>query len=256
MITVLIALAAFLASLLTFFSGFGLGTLLLAVMTLYFPVEAAVTLTAIVHFSNNLFKIGLIGRHLVKQVVLWFGLPALLAAVAGAWLLKQLEEQPPLFSYEIGSASFTVAPLPLTIGLLLIVFAILDELPLWSKLEGSNAQMAGGGVLSGFFGGLSGHQGALRSLFLVHARLSKEAYVATGTTIALLVDAARLPVYFAGGMVVEAAHMPSLIAAVAAALAGALIGRQLLKKVTFKFLQKVIMVLLIAIGLLLAAGVI
>jgi uncharacterized membrane protein YfcA len=101
-----------------------------------------------------------------------------------------------------------------------------------------------------------GHQGALRSLFLVHARLSKEAYVATGTAIALLVDAARLPVYFAGGMVVEAAHTPSLVAAVIAALAGALLGRNLLKKVTFKFLQRVIMVLLILIGLLLAAGVI
>ena len=256
MTTVLIALAAFLASLLTFFSGFGLGTLLLAVMSLYFPVEAAVALTAIVHFSNNLFKIGLIGRHLVKRLVLWFGLPALLAAVAGAWLLKQLEELAPLFSYQLASASFTVDPLSLTIGLLLIVFAILDELPLWSKLEGNRAQMAGGGMLSGFFGGLSGHQGALRSLFLVHAKLSKEAYVATGTAIALLVDAARLPVYFAGGMVVEAAHTPSLVAAVLAALAGAVLGRQLLKKVTFKFLQRLIMVLLIAIGLLLAAGIV
>jgi uncharacterized membrane protein YfcA len=55
MTVVLIALAAFLASLLTFFSGFGLGTLLLAVMTLYFPVEAAVALTAIVHFSKIIY---------------------------------------------------------------------------------------------------------------------------------------------------------------------------------------------------------
>lgn len=38
-----------------------------------------------------------------------------------------------------------------------------------------------GGLLSGFFGGLSGNQGALRSAFLLKAGLSKEAFIATGT---------------------------------------------------------------------------
>ena len=42
---------------LTLFSGFGLGTLLLPALLLFFPPEMAVALTAIVHFLNNIFKL-------------------------------------------------------------------------------------------------------------------------------------------------------------------------------------------------------
>ncbi len=59
----LICLAAFLASGLTLFSGFGLGTLLLPVMVLFFPIDLAIALTAVVHALNNLFKCWLLGRH-------------------------------------------------------------------------------------------------------------------------------------------------------------------------------------------------
>ena len=54
--------AALVSSGLTLFSGFGLGTLLMPVFALFFPVEIAIGLTAIVHFLNNLFKLALLGR--------------------------------------------------------------------------------------------------------------------------------------------------------------------------------------------------
>jgi hypothetical protein len=46
---VLVGIAAMLASLLTFFSGFGLGTILLPVFGVFFPIRVAFGLTAIVH---------------------------------------------------------------------------------------------------------------------------------------------------------------------------------------------------------------
>ena len=52
-----------------------------------------------------------------------------------------------------------------------------------------------GGVISGFFGGLSGHQGLFRSAFLVKSGLSKNSFIATGVGIAVLVDITRLSVY-------------------------------------------------------------
>ena len=52
----IISLVTFLAAILTFFSGFGLGTILTFVMMFYFPVELAIALTGIIHFSNNIFK--------------------------------------------------------------------------------------------------------------------------------------------------------------------------------------------------------
>ena len=52
---VIISLITFFAAVLTFFSGFGLGTILTPVMMVFFPVEVAIAFTGIVHFSNNIF---------------------------------------------------------------------------------------------------------------------------------------------------------------------------------------------------------
>gem|GEM_PF-6365247 len=49
-----VALCAFLASGLTLYSGFGLGTLLLPVFAFFFPVEVAVGATVLVHGANNI----------------------------------------------------------------------------------------------------------------------------------------------------------------------------------------------------------
>ena len=82
---ILVALAACFAAALTLYSGFGLGTLLLPVFALFFPVEVAVLATAIVHGANNVFKVSLVGRFADRDTVLKFGLPAIIAAVLGAW---------------------------------------------------------------------------------------------------------------------------------------------------------------------------
>jgi hypothetical protein len=55
-----ICLAALISSGLSLFSGFGLGTLLMFVFAVFFPVEIAIALTAIVHYLNNLFKLPLL----------------------------------------------------------------------------------------------------------------------------------------------------------------------------------------------------
>jgi len=84
-----IAIVSLLASLLTFFSGFGLGTLLLPVFALFFDLETAIALTAIVHFLNNIFKFFLVYKKTNWPYVLKFGIPSLFFAFLGAWLLKR-----------------------------------------------------------------------------------------------------------------------------------------------------------------------
>jgi hypothetical protein len=54
---------AFLAALLTFFSGFGPGTLLTPVFAIFFPVEFTIALKGVVHFLNNIFKLFLPERE-------------------------------------------------------------------------------------------------------------------------------------------------------------------------------------------------
>ena len=83
----IVGAAACFAAGLTMYSGFGLGTLMLPVFALFFPVELAVVATALVHGANNVFKVSLLGRHADREVVLKFGLPAIAAAVLGGVLL-------------------------------------------------------------------------------------------------------------------------------------------------------------------------
>ncbi len=129
MIYVLIAISSFLVAVLTFFSGFGLGTLLLPLFALFFPVPVAVAATAVVHLLNNLSKVVLVGRYADRSIFLKFGVPAVTAAFGGAWLLGYLSGLEPILSYSIGEAVFKIFPVKLTIGTLMIVFALFELMP-------------------------------------------------------------------------------------------------------------------------------
>lgn len=54
---IIISLVAFFVAILTFFSGFGLGTILTPIFMIFFPVDLAIGLTGIVHFFNNFLTI-------------------------------------------------------------------------------------------------------------------------------------------------------------------------------------------------------
>ncbi|MBI5444003.1 MAG: TSUP family transporter [Deltaproteobacteria bacterium] len=252
---VLVPLVALVASTLTLFSGFGLGTLLMPAFALFFPVDVAVALTAVVHGLNNVFKFGLLGKHADRGAVLRFGLPAMVAAVAGAWLLVRLADLPPLTTYHLGSRLLEVSPVKVVVAAIMASFAILEVLPGFERLEFHERYLPLGGLVSGFFGGLSGHQGALRSAFLVRAGLTKEAFVATGVVIAVLVDLSRLSVYAAQFAVAGLKeNRLLLVVATAAAFAGAFVGKRLLGKVTLRSVQLVVAAMLIVIAVLLALG--
>lgn len=251
-----ICTVALLASALTFFSGFGLGTLLLPAFLLFVPVEQAVALAGAVHFLNGLFKLALVGRNARWDVILRFGLPAIAASFLGAWLLIRLADFTPLFSYLAFGYTFIVTPVKLVIGTLLLLFVSLDLLPRFSALSFGPKYMLAGGLLSGFFGGLSGMQGALRSAFLVRVGLTKEAFISTGVVIATMIDLSRLSVY-AKSLSKEAAHLDYglLVAAVFAAFIGAVLGNHYLKKLTMPSIQYIVSILLVAVavGLILGA---
>ncbi len=251
----LISAVALLASGLTFFSGFGLGTLLLPAFALFVPVDQAVALTAVVHFLNSVYKVVLVGRFIDTKTVLRFGLPAILAAIAGAWVLGLLTAIDPLFEYDALGRHFVVTPVKLAIGLLLIAFALLELIPATSSLSFAPRWLPVGGLLSGFFGGLSGMQGALRSAFLIRAGLSKEAFVATAAAIACLVDLSRMSIYATRlSAVADSLNLPLLLAAIIAALTGATLGRLFLHKVKLVAVQQIVAVMMLVIAGCLVSG--
>ncbi len=254
---IIIVVAAFFTAVLTFFSGFGLGTILTPVFAIFFPIDIAIALTGVVHFTNNLFKMALVGRNTDKQVLIRFGIPAILASFAGAWLLMRLTVLPVLFQYQLLGRDFEVTPVKLIIALILIVFSILEILPAFQKVQFGRDKLVYGGLLSGFFGGLSGIQGAIRSAFLIKSGLPKEAYIATGVVIASLVDFTRLSVYasrFTAANLQE--NLVLLICATLAAIVGAWFGKKLLTKVTLRNIQLLVAFMLVLISLALGMGLI
>lgn len=254
---VVVCITAFLVAILTFFSGFGLGTILTPVFMLFFPVDLAIALTGLVHFFNNIYKIFLVGKNASKDVLIRFGIPAILAAIAGSWLLLNISDVKPLFSYEMYGKEFEVYPVKFIISILLIIFASIDLIPFFGKLQFSRDMLPLGGLLSGFFGGLSGNQGALRSAFLIKAGLSKEAFIGTAVVVSTFVDFTRLSIY-ATRFTTEglSSNLNIVIAATLSAMAGAYLGNKLLKKITLHFLQRLVAVLLIIISIALGSGII
>lgn len=257
----IICLVALAASALTLFSGFGLGTLLTPVFALFFPIEAAVAMTALVHLANNVFKLGLVGRSAVWRIVLRFGIPAAAAAFIGAGVLVYIADLAPLASYEAFGRRQEIAPVKLVIGILITVFALLELSPRFARLAIPAKYLPWGGLLSGFFGGLSGNQGAFRTAFLIKAGLDKDGFIATGVACAVIVDVARLAVYGLSTLTADFAAVPSgaegvVAAATLSAFLGAYAGARLLKKITLRAIQILVAALMIVVGLGLAAGVI
>ncbi len=254
----LISIVAALASALTLYSGFGLGTILLPAFALFFPAPLAVAATGVVHLLNNLFKGTLLWEGADWATVLKFGLPAVPAAIAGAWLLSLLGDTSRLFEWSAFGQTFGPSGAALTIGLLMILFAALELQRWFQELKAPPRLMPLGGLLTGFFGGLTGQQGAFRSIFLLRSGLPPKKFIATGVMIAILVDLSRLTTYAASftSIGLHPAGREALLVVVGtlSAFAGAFVATRNLGKVTIGAVRYSVAALMLVIGAALAAG--
>jgi len=250
----LLVLVSFGASWLTFFCGFGLGTLLTPVFFILFKdLPLAIAATTIVHFLNNVFKFFLMKRSIDWKIALPFGLAAIPAAILGAFLVDRIENLS-LFVYSLGDSTLEITLLNTVFGLILIGFALIELIPSWA-LAFSKKSLWFGGAISGFFGGLSGHQGALRTAFLIRYNLSKEVFIATGILVALVIDISRTTVY-AFNLDYEqiAEEWGWILISLIAALVGAITGKYFLKKIKFETLNRIVGMAMLIFGLTLALG--
>lgn len=252
-----ICLVAFIASILTFFSGFGLGTLLMPVVALFFPLDVAIAITAIVHLANNIFKLLLVASHAKFSVIIRFGLPAICFAFFGAILLQQLITLPIIYQYQLFTYEFAISGIKLIIGGLILLFVGIELSPKMSNIKFSSKFLPLGGVLSGFLGGLSGHQGAFRSMFLLKAGLSKQQFIATGVIIAVMVDLVRLSVYGLNFSISKESIDWTLVSyACLSAFLGAFLGKKFIQKITIESIQKLVSIFLISIAVTMIIGLI
>ncbi|MEE9212947.1 MAG: TSUP family transporter, partial [Phycisphaeraceae bacterium] len=159
--------------------------------------------------------------------------------------------------YQLAGRELQITAVKLIVAILMVVFALMELAPPSKRFRFKPQYLPVGGLLSGFFGGLSGHQGALRSAFLIKTGLSKEAFIATGVMIACLVDVTRLAVYGTNfWMQGVRQNLWLLGAATASAFVGAFVGARLLKQVTLRMVQILVAVMLLLIAAALGPGLI
>ncbi len=255
-----ICIATLLISIITLFSGFGLGTVLMPVFAIFFPLPLSIASTAVVHLANNIFKAMLVGKLANRKVVLKFGIPAALTSALGAYLLGVISMREPIAAYQIQGHEFKITMIGLSIGLIIILSSLFELIPKLSKLSFSPKFIPLGGILSGFFGGISGNQGVLRSAFLIKSGLNKEEFIGTGVVSSILVDIVRLIVYgwtffskkFIGAIPNEMLGL--LIAASFTAFIGSYIGSLLIHRITFKTIQLIVGVMLLMLGTAISFG--
>ena len=181
--------------------------------------------------------------------------------VPWASMRRTLAGVAPVFSYSAFGSEHEILFVKLVVGVLIVGFALLELRPGGARVAFSQRYLVPGGLVSGFFGGLSGNQGALRAGFLIRAGLDKQAFVGTSVVCAVIVDTMRIAVYgFAFLTIQSDALGPDLAKIVAVAMIAAFIGAyagiRLLDKVTLGFVRASVAVMMIMIGVGLASGLI
>ena len=175
----MVAAASVLAGAVASVSGFGIGSLLTPVLMLSMPAAEAVAVLAIPHALATAIRWVRLRADVDRPTFRQFGVASAVGGLAGAALQARLAS--------------TI--LTLVLGTLLVLAGTTELMRRRVPLPRTPFWRLTGGVLSGIFGGLVGNQGGIRAAALLGFDLPPRRLVATATASALLVDAARVPIY-------------------------------------------------------------
>ena len=231
---VLSLVATFFAAAFTVPAGFGLATMITPIVFLWLEPHEAIAVVGIVHGSHNAWKLKLLRSSVNHSAVRRYGWAMVVGALIGAGLNTLIQSD----------------PLLLIVGVALVVLPLLTVSEKWTNYRLPEAEDRIGGFGSGFFGGLTGHQGALRAMFLQKRLENKTEYAATAALLALIVDATRVPVYVAleGWQILEAGWL--ILGLVLAAILGVHLGKRWLKKWKSERIRKGILIAIVVSGVM------
>lgn len=228
----LVAAAAALAGAVASIVGFGIGSLLTPLFAVRLGTQLAVAAVSIPHFLATALRFWRLRSHVDRRVLVSFGATSAAGGLTGALL----------HSYATNRA------LSIAFGIILLFVGASEMTGLARKMRfhGSVAWIAG--AASGLFGGLVGNQGGIRSAALLGFDVDKQAFVATATAIGLIVDGARMPVYFVTQSDAIARVWPLILLASAGALVGTIGGVRVLGRIPESAFRRVVAAILLVLG--------
>jgi uncharacterized membrane protein YfcA len=219
-------------------AGFGIGSLLTPLLAARLGTATAIAAVAIPHAAATALRFWRL-RHAVDwRVVRGFGLLSAAGGLGGALLYARLSSR----------------VLTIVLGALLVATAVAGLSRWATRWRITGARAATLGLLSGFFGGIAGNQGGLRAAALLGFALAPAAYVATATAIALLVDAARTPIYVWRAGSTLADLVAPIGVATLGVLAGTLLGERLLLGLPVDRFRRIVSALIGVLGIWLLAS--
>jgi uncharacterized membrane protein YfcA len=230
---VVAAVAAVVAGAIASLSGFGIGSVLTPVLSSQFDVRLAIAMVSLPHLAGTFVRFLLVRTRIDREVLLGFGAASAIGGLAGAVLQTVVRS----------------SALSVVFGLLLIFAGIASLTGFAQRMRFSGRRSAlVGGALSGLLGGLVGNQGGIRAAALLGFDVQREAFVATATAVALIVDGARIPVYLVteGGRL--APQWPLIALLAVGAVVGTLLGGWTLRRLSETVFRRVVGVLLLVLG--------
>jgi len=228
-----ITLLTILASGVGTLTGFGTSTIMVPVLLFFLPLPQTLLLVGIIHWFGDIWKMVLFRQGFRWKLILTFGIAGIAATYLGANVMISVSEK--LLSRILG-------------GFLLAYVLFLFTKPSF-KLPKTSIAAATGGALSGFFAGLFGVGGAIRSVFLSAFDLPKAVYIATAGAIAFVIDLTRLTTYIANGTELSRQLLFGFLFFIPASFLGARIAKRIVNRIPQKKFRFVIAGFLLLVGL-------
>ncbi len=216
-------------------AGFGIGSILTPTLATEVGTKLAVSTVSVPHLSGTIARYALIWRKTDKTVLLGFGIASAFGGLAGALL----------------HTWFTSVIWSYVLGILLIFAGASNLIGFASNMRFGRRVAWIAGLALGLFGGLVGNQGGIRVAALFGFGLDKEAFVATGTAIGLVVDAARMSVYLATEWPKIVEHWPYVVVGVASVLLGTYGGKLVLRRIPEILFRQIVGAIIVVLGVLL-----
>lgn len=213
-------------------AGFGIGSLVTPVLSLSISTKLAVAVVSIPHFVATSIRFWMLREHIDRQVFVKFGLMSAAGGLLGALL----------------HTKFAATSLTLIFGVILLFAGFMGATRLSEKLKFHGAIAWVAGIVSGTLGGLVGNQGGIRSAALLGFNVSKECFVATATAIGLIVDAARMPVYFWAEWSGIRENLQWVLLSTVGVVVGTYFGTKMMKRLPERTFRQIVSSLIFVLG--------